>query len=691
MTADRFAGWHRQSRARAPRVLSARAVGVARAARRDDDLPAPRRPPRRPRRRASTSRPRIAPSDWVDGRLATIRSPAVTTCGSPTTAAPRSTSAAASSASPATPTCTSRGSTIASSRCSSRTAASIVRVRVLDPGEVARIDTPNTQIALTRPGLYRIDVTRGSRSARRSSCAKARRRCRSQRGVQQVLPGQTAQRRRLGARRYADVRNGIGLDGFDTWSADRDRRYERSRSRNLRVAADGRLRRPRRATVAGRATPDYGAVWYPTTVAAGLGAVPLRLLELGRGLRLDLGRRRAVGLRAVPLRSLGARRRPLGLVPGRLRRTARAGRRRWSAGTAARAGPRRRRYGAPVYGWVPLGWGEPYVPWWRNCSDRCWDALQPAVRGQRRGTPACAADAVRELVRRPGGVTAVPGATFAGPPAGALRTSCAVRAAGDRECAGADAGAGAARKPTAATIPGAKPSHREPPPPAVAIPRRSRGRCAPSRCAGERGAATAGLGGPTSRAASRRTPGQPRRRSGTRPRSLPGTRHSGAGGQRATRVRDRRNRAGAGARVVVRHLAARHRRPRRSGSANVAPPRPQAQRANRAEPRSRAPAADRCSAADAARRPRTYAPQPSRRRVDYRAARRRRTYAPQPSAPVARPAPSAAARAAAPPRSCRRPAYAAAARCARCAAGAKAGGATHGAAGQARRSRAVQR
>ena len=34
-----------------------------------------------------------------------------------------------------------------------------VRVRVLDAGEVAHIDTPNAQIVLTRPGLYRIDVS----------------------------------------------------------------------------------------------------------------------------------------------------------------------------------------------------------------------------------------------------------------------------------------------------------------------------------------------------------------------------------------------------------------------------------------------------------------------------------------------------------------------------------------------------
>ena len=35
----------------------------------------------------------------------------------------------------------------------------ILRVRVLEPGETARIDTPNTQVIITRPGLYRIEVS----------------------------------------------------------------------------------------------------------------------------------------------------------------------------------------------------------------------------------------------------------------------------------------------------------------------------------------------------------------------------------------------------------------------------------------------------------------------------------------------------------------------------------------------------
>ena len=38
----------------------------------------------------------------------------------------------------------------------------IVRVRVLDPDDSVRIDTPATQVALVRPGLYRIDVAADS-------------------------------------------------------------------------------------------------------------------------------------------------------------------------------------------------------------------------------------------------------------------------------------------------------------------------------------------------------------------------------------------------------------------------------------------------------------------------------------------------------------------------------------------------
>ena len=30
-------------------------------------------------------------------------------------------------------------------------------------------------------------------------------------------------------------------------------------------------------------------------------------------------------------------------------------------------------YGAPVFGWVPLGWRDAYVPAWRGCGARCYE------------------------------------------------------------------------------------------------------------------------------------------------------------------------------------------------------------------------------------------------------------------------------------------------------------------------------
>jgi hypothetical protein len=49
---------------------------------------------------------------------------------------------------------------------------------------------------------------------------------------------------------------------------------------------------------------------------------------------------------------------------------------RWSRWTGAPDGVVRdgRR---PVYGWVPLAWGEPYRPWW-GALERLLGSLQPA-------------------------------------------------------------------------------------------------------------------------------------------------------------------------------------------------------------------------------------------------------------------------------------------------------------------------
>ena len=101
----------------------------------------------------------------------------------------------------------------------------IVRVRVLDPGEAALIDTPNTQVTLTRPGLYRIEVAQ-DRSRTDVVVRQGEALVQLAAGVQQVLPGQAAAVTGAEAA-AADVRTGYWVDGFDTWSAERDRRIAR--------------------------------------------------------------------------------------------------------------------------------------------------------------------------------------------------------------------------------------------------------------------------------------------------------------------------------------------------------------------------------------------------------------------------------------------------------------------------------
>ena len=140
----------------------------------------------------------------------------------------------------------------------------IVRVRVLDAGDAVRIDTPNTQVALTRPGLYRVDIwpdgqgtTVGVREGE-SLIALAT-------GTQQALPGQTATV--VGMEPLAaDIRSGSGVDGFDTWSANRDRRYERGRATayvSRQVVGYAELDE----YGSWQADPTYGPVWFPTAVA----------------------------------------------------------------------------------------------------------------------------------------------------------------------------------------------------------------------------------------------------------------------------------------------------------------------------------------------------------------------------------------------------------------------------------------
>ena len=137
----------------------------------------------------------------------------------------------------------------------------IVRVRVLDTDDAARIDTPNTQIALTRPGLYRINVAPDG-SSTTVSVREGESLIGLATGAQQALPGQIVTVTGMEPL-AADIRNGSGVDGFDAWSANRDRRYERARATpyvSRQMVGYAELDE----YGSWEETPAYGAVWYPT-------------------------------------------------------------------------------------------------------------------------------------------------------------------------------------------------------------------------------------------------------------------------------------------------------------------------------------------------------------------------------------------------------------------------------------------
>ena len=285
----------------------------------------------------------------------------------------------------------------------------ILRLRTLDTGDSATIDTPHTQIQLDRPGAYRVDVT-PDRQQTILIVREGEADMRFSGGTQQVLPGQMAS---IGASDAANVaiRNGFGTDGFDAWSAVRDRTYDASPSaayvsREMVGASDlgyyGTWER----------YPIYGNVWFPTTVAVGW--APYRF-----GHWVWCG----------PWGWTWVDDAPWGYAPFHYGRwVSVSGRWGWCPGAFVHrpvwapalvgwfGGPRwafSASVGAPVLGWVPLGWGEPFSPHW-HCSADCWRRLNHpyavAATAERRG------NAPVHLVNAnvPGAVTAVPGSILSG-------------------------------------------------------------------------------------------------------------------------------------------------------------------------------------------------------------------------------------------------------------------------------------
>jgi len=286
--------------------------------------------------------------------------------------------------------------------------SAILRLRVLDPGETARIDTPNTQVTLTRPGLYRIDVS-PDRVRTMLIVREGEALLPTPGGVQQVLPGQTAWTSGLD-HPVVEVRNGVSTDGFDSWSANRDRRYDRGRSY---AYVSPQMIGASELDEWGRWQDDstYGTLWFPTSVDSGW--APFR-----DGQWVWVG---GWGWTWVDAQ-------PWGFAPSHYGRWVHVnGRWAWAPGALVPrpfwspamvgwvGGPGwafSASLGAPVVGWVPLGWGEPFRPWWNGCSNRCWDRYNEPyavdVRYQRPGV-----QPTRYVnMRVPGAVSAVAGASL---------------------------------------------------------------------------------------------------------------------------------------------------------------------------------------------------------------------------------------------------------------------------------------
>ena len=244
--------------------------------------------------------------------------------------------------------------------------SAVLDLRGLDPGETVEIDTPNAAVMIGQPGYYRVDVT-GDRS--RIMTREGGRATVTPAGGQAVtvtpseeLVVEGTSSAQLAA--YAAP----PLDDWDRWNYSRtDRLLDAVSARYVTPGTYGLSDLDPYGTW--RVVPSYGTVWVPTGVAAGWtpystgswisdpvygwtwvdtapwGWAPY---HYGRWSYVDGYWAWAPGpiiARPVYAPALVAFLGDPGVVVG-----------------AA---------GAPV-GWVPLGWGEPVVPWWRRGHGPSW-------------------------------------------------------------------------------------------------------------------------------------------------------------------------------------------------------------------------------------------------------------------------------------------------------------------------------
>ena len=236
------------------------------------------------------------------------------------------------------------------------------RLRNLPGGNMFEVDTPHGAVILNQPGSYRISVdpsgtetTVGVRSGQADVLTAASRFT--------VRANQQARVTDANAPSY-DITAAPPMDEFDRWAVARDHKEDRIAStRHVPPEMTGYEDLDDHGSW--RVVPDYGAVWVPAGVAVGwapyrygrwvwispwgwtwVDSAPWGFAPFHYGRWIWLGGHWAWAPGPVAVRPVYA--------PALV---AFVGGSNWSVSVGIGA--------APVVGWVPLGWREPYIPWYR--------------------------------------------------------------------------------------------------------------------------------------------------------------------------------------------------------------------------------------------------------------------------------------------------------------------------------------
>lgn len=243
-----------------------------------------------------------------------------------------------------------------------------LHLRVLDQGEVAKLDTPNAQIDLLRAGRYRLDTTPdGNYTMLAVREGEAEVQVGDRRVI--VLDGQTLTVQGNGYASAMSVRDGVGTDGFDQYAMDRDRRIDSAGLSAQYVSTYVPGVADLNAYGTWTTVPAYGAVWYPTSVSSDwapyqqgswtfvqpwgwtwVDSAPWGWVPFHYGRWVRIGPRWAWTPGEYTLRPAYA--------PALVAWYGGAAGTSWSVGR-----------GRPTYGWVPLSWGEPYWPQYRHSTE----------------------------------------------------------------------------------------------------------------------------------------------------------------------------------------------------------------------------------------------------------------------------------------------------------------------------------